>query len=163
MRERAVKTADAFNPQAVANLMWALATMGLGADEGLARAMRERAVKTADAFNPQAVANLMWSLAVSGADPLLVWSLALGHVEAFRAHAVCGAQVHQALLSVRLRQDWASRMGSGVTDVMAQHGAVWRAAMAQADCHSSRLQVRSPALQRMLVPWSLEMLGRRKS
>ena len=61
---RASVTVDSFKPQNVANLMWALATLGVEPGAELATAMSRRAVAIAGEFNLQDVANLMWALAV---------------------------------------------------------------------------------------------------
>jgi len=55
--------AGKFNPQNVANVLWALATMGERLDRGLLEAMQRRATATAGEFNPQEVANVLWALA----------------------------------------------------------------------------------------------------
>ena len=71
---RALATARDFNPQGVANFVWALATMGTEADPRLLEAMQGRATATARDFNPQDVANFVWALATMGvkADPRLL-------------------------------------------------------------------------------------------
>ena len=66
---RASVTVDSFKPQNVANLMWALATLGVEPGAELATAMSRRAVASAGEFKPQEVANLMWALATLGVDP----------------------------------------------------------------------------------------------
>jgi hypothetical protein len=66
MQRRAMATVGEFIPQAVASLLWALATMGERADRGLLAAMQRRATATAGAFDPQGVANLLWALATMG-------------------------------------------------------------------------------------------------
>ena len=66
MQRRAVATAGEFVPQAVSNVLWALATMGERADRGLLEAMQGRAAATAGAFDPQGVANVLWGLATMG-------------------------------------------------------------------------------------------------
>jgi hypothetical protein len=66
---RAVATAGDFDPQGVANLLWALATMGSKPDARLLEAMQGRATATADDFKPQEVANLLWALATMGSKP----------------------------------------------------------------------------------------------
>ncbi|KAJ1474739.1 hypothetical protein T484DRAFT_1831139, partial [Baffinella frigidus] len=57
MQMRAMATAGEFKPQEVANLLWALATMGEGVDRGLLEVMQGRATATAGECNPQDVAN----------------------------------------------------------------------------------------------------------
>ena len=74
MKSRATATAGQFIPQNVANLLWALATMGESAGRGLLAAMQRRAIATAGQFLPQNIANLSWALAKMGvrADPELL-------------------------------------------------------------------------------------------
>ncbi|KAJ1488554.1 hypothetical protein T484DRAFT_1782771 [Baffinella frigidus] len=69
MQRRATATAGEFIPQAVSNVLWALATMGERADRELLEAMQTRAKETAGEFKPQEVANLMWALATMGEKP----------------------------------------------------------------------------------------------
>ncbi|KAJ1486562.1 hypothetical protein T484DRAFT_1789163 [Baffinella frigidus] len=66
MQRRATVTAGEFDPQAVGNLLWALATMGERADRGPLEAMQRRATASAGQFKPQEVANVLWALAVMG-------------------------------------------------------------------------------------------------
>ena len=66
---RASVTVDSFKPQEVANLMWALATLGVEPGAELVTAMSRRAVASAGEFKPQNVANLMWALATLGVEP----------------------------------------------------------------------------------------------
>jgi hypothetical protein len=66
MQRRATATVEDFTPQAIANLMWGLATMGEKADRELLEAIQRRATATAVDFTPQAIANLMWALATLG-------------------------------------------------------------------------------------------------
>ena len=66
---RASITVKSFKPQEVANLMWALATLGMDPGAELATVMSRRAVESAGEFKPQEVANLMWALATLGVDP----------------------------------------------------------------------------------------------
>ncbi|KAJ1472846.1 hypothetical protein T484DRAFT_1838762, partial [Baffinella frigidus] len=67
---RAKAMAGDFIPQAVTNLMWALATMGIeNPDAGLVKMMQRRARMTAGDFIPQNVANLMWAFAKMGITP----------------------------------------------------------------------------------------------
>ena len=64
LSRRARDTAEAFNPQNVANTLWALATMGEKPERELLGALLRRARDTAEAFNPQGVANTLWALAI---------------------------------------------------------------------------------------------------
>ena len=61
---RALETVQSFKPQNVANLMWALAKLGMEPGAELGLAMSRRAVACAGEFKPQEVANLMWTDAV---------------------------------------------------------------------------------------------------
>ena len=52
-------SAEEFNPQEVASLLCALATMGGSADVNLLEAMERRATATAGEFTPDEVSNLL--------------------------------------------------------------------------------------------------------
>ena len=54
-----------FNPQNVANTVWAFATLGVK-DEELLRAAARRATERIRQFNPQNVANTVWALTTLG-------------------------------------------------------------------------------------------------
>ncbi len=56
MSRQAVTSAGEFKPQNVANLMWALATLGVDPGAELATSMSRRAVASAGEFKPQGVA-----------------------------------------------------------------------------------------------------------
>jgi hypothetical protein len=64
--QRATDISGNFNPQNVANLMWAVATLGLEPDAVLISNMCGRAATISGDFNPQDVTNLMWALAKLG-------------------------------------------------------------------------------------------------
>jgi hypothetical protein len=66
LQRRATATAGDFCPQAVSNVLLALAKMGERADRGLLTAMQTQATATAGDFNPQAIANVLWALAKMG-------------------------------------------------------------------------------------------------
>jgi hypothetical protein len=66
LQRRATATAEGFNSQDVANVMWALATMGERVDRVLLEAMQRGATATAGEFKPQHIANMMWALATMG-------------------------------------------------------------------------------------------------
>jgi hypothetical protein len=66
LAKRGQDTAGSFNPQNVANTLWALATMGMVADQELWRVMQQRLVAIAGSCNPQNVANTLWALAMMG-------------------------------------------------------------------------------------------------
>ncbi|KAJ1486223.1 RAP domain-containing protein, partial [Baffinella frigidus] len=74
MQRRSTATAWEFQPQNVANVLWALATMGERADPGLLEAMQRRATATAWEWTPQHVGNVLWALATMGerADRVLL-------------------------------------------------------------------------------------------
>jgi predicted small integral membrane protein len=65
----AASVLQSFDPQDVANTVWALATMGVTPEAGLLRAMQGRATAVAGEFNPQEVANTVWALATMGVTP----------------------------------------------------------------------------------------------
>jgi very-short-patch-repair endonuclease len=58
-----------FEPQTIANLMWAFATAGVSPDAALVQAMSSAAVSKSKDFKPQEIANLMWASATSGVSP----------------------------------------------------------------------------------------------
>ena len=62
LEERAASTAGEFDPQAVANLVWAWATMRHTPRPAAMSALEERAASTAGEFVPQNVANLVWAV-----------------------------------------------------------------------------------------------------
>jgi nicotinamidase-related amidase len=66
---KATTVSQSFEPQHVANTVWALATMGVTPDAGLLRAMQVRATAVAGEFNPQNVANTLSALAKMGVTP----------------------------------------------------------------------------------------------
>ena len=115
MTARAVAEAGAFDPQGIANVMWALATIGVEPSRELASAMSMRAVASAGAFKPQGIANLMWALATLGLEP----SRELASAMSMRAVASAGAFKPQnianlmwalATLSVEPSRELASAM-----------------------------------------------------
>jgi hypothetical protein len=58
-----IRVSDDLNGQAVANTLWALATLGWQAAEGAMRAALEgAAVRVAPSMNAQDVANALWAL-----------------------------------------------------------------------------------------------------
>ena len=82
---RATDLEETFQPQGVANLMWALATLGLEPGAELGMAMSRRAVMTAGEFKPQGVANLIRSLTVFSVISGIGFSVFVQH---FFAHLV---------------------------------------------------------------------------
>ena len=67
--DRAKATAGDFEPQGVANLLWALSTMGVKPEPGLLEAMQGRAIATARGFTAEGVANLVQALSNMGVTP----------------------------------------------------------------------------------------------
>ena len=66
---KAASIPQRFQPQNVANTVWALAKMGVTPEAGLLRAMQGRATAVAGEFDPQEVANTVWALAMMGVTP----------------------------------------------------------------------------------------------
>ena len=153
---RASVTVDSFKPQEVANLMWALATLGVEPGAELATAMSRRAVASAGEFKLQDVANLMWFFAVTSCEDQAVctlWEVAMSHLVAalgqhprfspgsddpFKATEL--RQLHQAQLCVELEGllpglDLAGLLGSDAVGL-------FRQAFEGATVRSSKLQVR---------------------
>ncbi len=148
--------AGEFKPQDVANLMWALATLGVDPGAELATAMSRRAVASAGEFNQQEVANLMWALAVLSCEDLVfrnVWIHAISllvpvfcrslccflvNERAVEAAVLC--QLHQTLLCVELEGLWPELNLAGLLgpDTMR----LFRQAFEGAGVRSSKLQVR---------------------
>jgi very-short-patch-repair endonuclease len=58
-----------FDPQAMSNLMWAFAKLGVSPDTALAEAMSVEAVSRNKDFKPQEIANLMWAFATAKVQP----------------------------------------------------------------------------------------------
>jgi len=58
-----------FNPQAIANTLWAFATLGLQPSEELMAGMMKQAVAVHGDFKPQAIANTLWAFATLGLQP----------------------------------------------------------------------------------------------
>ena len=61
--------AGTFNAQAVANTLWAYASMGREPGAGLMRELEGRAEAVAGTFNAQEVANMLWAYATMGREP----------------------------------------------------------------------------------------------
>ena len=157
---RASVTVDSFKPQNVANLMWALATLGVEPGAELATAMSRRAVASAGEFKPQEVANLMWALAVISCEDqacCTLWLDAISHLVAAHgrspspwvspflfgtADVIHCSQLYQVLLCVALEGllpglDLAGLLGS---DTVRR----FRQAFEGAPVSSSKLQVTGP-------------------
>jgi hypothetical protein len=66
---RAEAVAGTFNSQAVANTLWAYATMRREPKEGLMRALEGRAEALVGTFEAQNVANTLWAYATMGREP----------------------------------------------------------------------------------------------
>jgi hypothetical protein len=152
-----VASAGEFKPQNVANLMWALATLGLEPGAELATAMSGQAVASAGEFKPQGVANLMWALAVISFEDqacCTIWADAISHLVTVLgripghspgldgpANQAFYCQLHQVLLCMTLEGflpglDLAGQLGSDTVGLFRQtfEGTAVR---------SSKLQVRA--------------------
>ena len=123
MQARATATAGDFYPQGVANLLWALATMGSKPDPRLLEAMQGQATATARDFNSQDVANVLWSLACfdisrSQVSSLMAESMA-GRLLSLREQLSVSAkrQVHQWLLFCDLHPEWRGKLLSSMQKV----------------------------------------------
>jgi len=66
MQGRATATAWELEPQDVANVLWALATMEEMADRRLLAAMKSRVMVTVGGYTPGEVATVLWALATMG-------------------------------------------------------------------------------------------------
>jgi hypothetical protein len=64
-REAERKARD-FNPQEIANTLWALATAGVRLPGSLVESLSREAERKARDFNPQDIANMLWALATAG-------------------------------------------------------------------------------------------------
>ena len=153
---RASETVGDFKPQEVANLMWALATLGVDPGAELATAMSRRAVASAGEFKQQDVANLMWALAVLSCEDqacCYMWVHALSllvlvlcrnlgcYLVTDRAvEAAVLRQLHQTLLCVELEGLWPELNLAGLLgpDTMR----LCRQAFEGAGVRASKLQVR---------------------
>ena len=77
-----VETAGAFQPIAVANVFWSMASLQLQPPPAVWAALVPRALDTIDSFRPQTVSNILWGLATlsgnscggDGATGAAVWS-----------------------------------------------------------------------------------------
>jgi len=118
MQRQATATAGKFDSQEVANVLWALATMGVQADQRLLAAMQKQAIATEGGFTAQGVSNLLWALATMGekADRGLLEAMqrrATATAGQFKpqnvanvlwALAVMGEKVDQGLLDALVRR-----------------------------------------------------------
>ena len=153
---RASETVGDFKPQGVANLMWALATLGVDPGAELATAMSRRAVASAGEFKPQEVANLMWALAVLSCEDLACLHMWV-HAHSLLIPVLCRnlgcflgtdraavaavlRQLHQTLLCVELEGLWPELNLAGLLgpDTMR----LCRQAFEGAGVRASKLQVR---------------------
>ncbi len=66
---RAMETMKFCGSRGIANMMWALAKLGLSPGSELKAAMFRRATAISGEFDPQNVANLMWALATLSLTP----------------------------------------------------------------------------------------------
>jgi len=81
---------DEFEPQALANLAWALATLagaGVASDSGwlLAAALPAAALPKLREFNPQELSNIAWACVALSVDPCLVRAVAVEAVHQLAA------------------------------------------------------------------------------
>ena len=118
MLSEAALQADSFSPQAVANLLWATATLRLDPGRELVRVLTLRSVQCAGEFNAQSISMLLWSLASSEHElsPTLAAAITQQAVECsneftpqgisnlFWALATLSVQPDQVLLHTLMRQ-----------------------------------------------------------
>jgi hypothetical protein len=103
-----------FQPQAIANLMWGLATAGVPPGDALVFAMSAEAVSKAQAFNTQNIANLMLSLAKLHVSPSaeLVQAMsaaAVSKAEDFEAQHISNLMWAHAKLRISPTTSWCRR------------------------------------------------------
>ena len=117
MQSRATASAGEFNPQAIGEVLWALATMGERADRGLLEAMQSRATATAGEFTPQSALNVLWALAVMGEKSP---GILVDHFTATLSDQLTlpeRAQLHQWLLACELGLESGASLDSGVARI----------------------------------------------
>ena len=157
MQGRAIQIAADFNSQGVANLMWALAKLGVVPRGELAGAMIGRAIEIEATFRPQGVANLMWActcfdLSAIEATPVLFDRMAARSLHlnsssnpADHFNEADLSQIGQWLLSCRIDASLKGRLTEclQVTDLKMEMGQACRAALpfSLEAAAGSRLQV----------------------
>ena len=150
MQARALDPSVEFEPQGVANVLWALAKMGTSVEPALLEAMLTRATAM-DHFNLQERLNLLWALAVLGdcdraAELLDSWSECLAE-EPF-SHVAQLPQIHQVLLTCEL--DGVDT--PAVQAIREQLGAAALEAFRDAGSRPSRMQIRVAKSLRKAFP-----------
>jgi hypothetical protein len=147
MQQQATATADDFEPQGVANVLWALATMGIEPQPRLLQTLQRQATATADDFNNQNVANVLWSMACFDTSPSpvsvrMVESMAVRLLSMREKLVAEGkAQMHQWLLFCDLHPEWRGQLPMSMQKVKEEHGGAFRDAFKNHASHRSRLQV----------------------
>ncbi len=94
------------NPQALANSLWALATLGLRPDQGFMAEWTKAAQRQMEEFNPQNLSNSLWALATLGLRPdqgfMAAWTKAAQHrMEEFNPQALANSLWALATLGLR--------------------------------------------------------------
>ena len=152
---KATPVSQSFDPQAVANTVWALATMGVTPEAGLLRAMQGRATAVAGEFTPQEVANTVWAHACFG-FPCgkgekewfeILASRLLEVVSKMEPKFEC--QVHQWLLTFDLEPSWDLSSLAQVNVVKQQLGERCRRSFVLEDPKPSDLQVDLALISRL--------------
>ena len=69
LESRALQVQGDFNPQDIANMLWAFATLGRQPEDALVAWLSERALQVQGAFNPQDIANTLWAFATLERQP----------------------------------------------------------------------------------------------
>ena len=69
LEARALEVQGDFNPQNIANTLWAFATLGKQPDDRLVVGLTARAVEMQGDFNPQEIANTLWAFSTLGRQP----------------------------------------------------------------------------------------------
>jgi len=123
LESRAAAVAGVFNPQHIANTLWAYATLGIQPGAGLVACLERRAAAVVGEFNPQDIANTLWAYAsmnlcpghdflsvlIHGAHKCL-WS------QLFDTEHV--VQLHQYMLTHRL-QGWEDGQSLAIVESLA--------------------------------------------
>ena len=157
MQGRATALAGEFNPQDVANTVWALATMGVTPEAGLLRAMQGRATAVAGEFTPQDVANTLWAHACFGGpcgkgEEELFEILASSLLEVVsKMELKAESQVHQWLLTFDLEPSWDLSSLAQVNLVKQELGERCRRSFVLEDPTPSDLQVDLALISRLTL------------
>ena len=110
LAEEATCKLDGFDPQNIANLAWAWATLEYHPGDATMDAFAEEATRKLDGFDPQAIANLAWAwavLAYHGPQTHPLWLEAeTTHTNDRKAfNSKCKSQLYQYLLKCQHHQD----------------------------------------------------------